>query len=40
MRRMQDVDKPGKRIWKDEGKRDMTEAGLKEDNATNGSMEE
>ena len=41
MRRMLDVDIPGKRRrgwpnlrWKDECKRDMTEAGLKEDNAT------
>ena len=42
MRRMPDVDIPGKRRrgrsnlgWKDVCKRDMTQAGLKEDNATN-----
>ena len=42
MRRMLDVDIPVKRRrwrsnleWKDVCKRDMTEAGLKEDNATN-----
>ena len=42
MRRMLDVDIPGKRRrdrpnirWKDACKRDMTQAGLKEDNATN-----
>ena len=48
VRRMLDVDIPGKRKrgrpnlrWKDACKRDMTEAGLKEDNATNKeSMEE
>ncbi len=40
--RMLDVDIPGKRRkgwpnlrWKDASKRDMTQAGLKEDNATN-----
>ena len=42
VRRMLDVDIPGKRRrgrpnlrWKDACKRDMTQAGLKEDNATN-----
>ena len=42
VRRMLDVDIPGKRRrgrpnlwWKDARKRDMTEAGLKEDNTTN-----
>ena len=42
MRRMLDVDIPGKRgrgrlniRWQDACKRDMTQAGLKEDNATN-----
>ena len=42
MRRMLDVDIPGKRRrgrpnlrWRDACKRDMTEAGLKEDNTTN-----
>ena len=42
MRRMLDVDIPGKRRrqrpclrWKDACKRDMTQAGLKEDNSTN-----
>ena len=42
MRRMEDVDIPGKRRrvrpnlrWEDACKRDMTQAGLKEDNATN-----
>ena len=42
VRRMLDVDIPGKRRrgrpnlrWKDACKRDMTEVGLKEDNATN-----
>ena len=42
MGRMLDVDIPGKRRkgwpnlrWKDASKRDMTQAGLKEDNATN-----
>ena len=42
VRRMRDVDIPGKRRrgrpnlrWKDACKRDMTQAGLKEDNATN-----
>ena len=46
MRRMLDVDIPGKRRrgrpnlrWKDACKRDMTQAGLKEDNAINGRME-
>ena len=41
VRRMLDVDIPGKRIrgrsnlrWKDAYKRDMTEVGLKEDNTT------
>ena len=46
MRRLLDVDIPGNRRgrtnlrWKDACKRDMTEVGLKEDNATNGRMEE
>ena len=41
VRRMLDVDIPGKRRgrpnlrWKDASKRDMTEAGLNKDNATN-----
>ena len=42
VRRMLDVGIPGKRrrgrpiqIWKDAWQRDMTEAGLKEDNTTN-----
>ena len=42
VRKMLDLDIPGKRRrgrpnqrWKDACKRDMTEAGLKEDNATN-----
>ena len=46
VRRMLDVDTPGKRRngrpnlrWKDAYERDKTEAVLKEDNTTNGSME-
>ena len=46
LRRMLDVDIPWKRRrgrpnlrWKDACKRDMTQAGLKEDNATNGRIE-
>ena len=45
VRRMLDVDIPGKRRrgrpslrWKDACKRDMTQAGLKEDNATNRAL--